>query len=90
MSGSKQRLIFLIGASAFVVSACATVSNDASEDALPHWSGNGYLSPGPTGEPELIGLFVTKSECQAAIGDWKSRQVVGNPIFAECLPIDRN
>ena len=90
MLGHQKRFIFLIGSSVIAASACATVDNNASDDALPKWSGNGYLTPGPTSEPEMIGLFVKKSACEAAIDDWKSRQVVGNPVFAECLPIDRN
>ena len=82
---------FLIAGLAALTSACASTDKSTGEvrrDAL-QWSGNGYLSPGPTSEPEFIGYFETESECEDAISVWKSVQVVGNPIFAECLPVDR-
>ena len=66
------------------VTACATPApNDGN------WAAHGYLTPGPTSEPEIIGVFKTQAECHAAGEGWMSRQVVGNPVFAECLPVDR-
>ena len=58
--------------------------------AYPQYAAHGYLSPGPTGEPELIGIYDSMGACQAAADAWASRQVVGNPVYSECLPIDRN
>lgn len=54
------------------------------------WTAYGYLSPAPTSEPEEIGDFPTESECRAAVDGWMSRQVVGNPVSGDCLPIDRH
>lgn len=50
----------------------------------------GYLTPGPTSEPEMIGVYDSARECEAAGKAWASRQIVGNPVFIECLPVDRN
>lgn len=66
-----------------ILSACASVS-------YQEYAAYGYLTPGPTGEPELIGVFDSIGECEAAGEGWASRQVVGNPVFTECLPVDRN
>ena len=71
---------------AIIMGACASITADESEQ----WAANGYLTPGPTSNPELIGIFDNEGECRAAADAWMSRQVVGNPIFAECLPIDRD
>ncbi len=65
--------------------ACATPQN-----APPQWVAHGYLTPGPTSNPEIIGIYQTRAECDAAGKMWMSRQVVGNPVSAECIPIDRN
>lgn len=54
------------------------------------WAAHGFLSPGATGDSELIGVFEKKMECEAAAEGWMSRQVVGNPVSAECLPVDRD
>lgn len=54
------------------------------------WTAYGYLTPGPTSEPEEIGDFATERECRDAVDGWMSRQVVGNPVSGECLPIDRH
>jgi hypothetical protein len=67
-------------------SACATTNSDRSEE----FSAYGYLTPGPTSEPELIGLYPSMKECKAAGKAWMSQQVVGNPIFSECMPVDKN
>ena len=68
----------------FVTAACTTAApNDGN------WAAHGYLTPGPTSEPEIIGVFKTRAECHAAGENWMSRQVVGNPVFADCLPVDR-
>ena len=68
------------------MSACATPFSHGNDQ----WAAHGYLTPGPTSEPELIGVFVSEAECEAAADAWTRRQVVGNPIFADCYPVDRN
>ena len=77
--------IFYVFSLLLIVSACAT-----TRDAQPQWSAFGYLSPTPDDDPEVIGLYATKRECEAAAQEWMTRQVVGNPISSECLPIDRD
>lgn len=69
---------------------CATksASGAATAKSEPRWQANGYLSPGRTLDPQIIGQFARKKDCEAAAEEWMQRQVVGNPIFAECLPID--
>ncbi len=69
-----------------LVSACATQISSGNGQ----WAAHGYLKPGPSSEPELIGVYESVKECEAAADSWASRQVVGNPIFAECYPVDRN
>ena len=46
--------------------------------------------PGPSGEPEIIGVYDKEADCIAAGEAWMSRQVVGNPVYADCLPVDRD
>jgi hypothetical protein len=84
------RYVRLIAAAAltFGVAACAT-KNGRPADAGPGWTAHGYLTPGPTSDPEIIGTFASESDCRAAVDDWMSRQVVGNPVSGECLPVDR-
>jgi hypothetical protein len=67
-------------------SACATTDSDGSKEFAAY----GYLTPGPTSEPELIGLYPSMKECKAAGKAWMSQQIVGNPIFSECMPVDKN
>ena len=64
--------------------ACATSQSDSIQ-----WVAHGYLTPGPTINPEIIGVYPTRAECDAAGDAWMSRQVVGNPIFAECIRVDQ-
>ncbi|NNE40120.1 MAG: hypothetical protein HKN14_04290 [Marinicaulis sp.] len=67
---------------ALAVAACATVVG------ADQYAAHGYLTPGPTSEPELIGVFDTVDECRDAADAWASRQVVGNPVHADCYPVD--
>lgn len=67
-----------------LMAACTTAAPNDGD-----WAAHGYLTPGPTSEPEIIGIFKTRAECHAAGENWMSRQVVGNPVFAECLRVDR-
>lgn len=66
------------------LAACATNGGSG-----PRWAAHGYLTPGPNGDPEIIGAYKTEAECRAAVEAWMSRQVVGNPVSGDCLPIDR-
>lgn len=81
-----DRLIAL--ASMFGAAACAT-HGGAPADAVLRWTAHGYLTPGPTSEPEIIGTYASEAECMDAVDYWMSRQVVGNPVSGECLPTDR-
>lgn len=71
-------------AAAALLGACAT--NGAA--GRTQWAAHGYLTPGPNGDPEVIGAYDTEADCRAAVDDWMSRQVVGNPVSGDCLPID--
>ena len=44
----------------------------------------------PNEDPEIIGSYATEAECRRAVEAWMSRQVVGNPVSGDCLPIDRH
>lgn len=83
---AKIRLI----AAMSVFAAAGCVTHDVGPiNAGPGWSAHGYLTPGSTSDPEIIGTFASEAECRAAVDDWMSRQVVGNPVSGECLPVDR-
>ncbi|WP_411820264.1 hypothetical protein ABFZ85_02205 [Hyphococcus formosus] len=71
-------------ATLFLISACATSSD------VTQWAAQGYLTPGSTSEPEFIGIYESEAECRAAGQAWMSQQVVGNPVYADCLPVDQN
>jgi len=72
---------------AFALVACThSASSPAGQST---YSAYGYLSPGPTSEPEFIGSYPTLKECETAADEWTTRQVVGNPIHAECYPVDK-
>ena len=64
--------------------ACASVS---SENELEYVA-LGYLSATPTSESIRIGEFDNSDECRAAADEWASRQVVGNPVVANCYRND--
>ncbi len=81
-SNARNRLA-VVAAIACTAAACATHSDPAGFDAY------GYLTPNPTAEGDFIGNFSTRAECEAAGNAWKSQQVVGNPVRAECFPVDR-
>ena len=66
-------------------SACATQRHVVHE-----WTAQGYLTPGPSGEPQIIGIYDNEADCVAAGEAWMSRQVVGNPVYADCLPVDHD
>jgi hypothetical protein len=70
-------------AAAAALAACATGGASGLR-----WAAHGYLTAGPNGDPEIIGAYLTEAECRAAVEAWMSRQVVGNPVSGDCLPID--
>lgn len=71
-----------------IIAALAATSCASAPPGGARWAANGWLTPGRNGEPELIGIYDTRPACQAAVDGWLSRQVVGNPIHGECLPVD--
>lgn len=73
---------------ALLLAACAS-SPEPDAAPEPRWSAHGWLSPDQSGDPEVIGLYAKRAECEEALADWLASQVVGNPISGECLPIDR-
>ncbi len=66
--------------------ACATQS-DAN---VSEFAAYGYLSPNLSSTGELIGVYSSSAECEEAANAWTSRQVVGNPVRAECFRVDKN
>ena len=79
----------------FRIAAICAVTIAASACATQHarvyeWTAQGYLAPGPTGNPEILGVFDNKADCIAAGEAWMSRQVVGHAIYADCLPVDHD
>ena len=75
-----------ITAAVFLSAACA--SNGAHD--VEEWAAHGFLKPVPEGESEVIGLFDDYDDCEDAAEAWASRQVVGNPVYAACYPVDKN
>ena len=76
--------------SATMLAACATRHAEPGDEVgQAQWAANGWFAPAASGEPEIIGLYMTREACEDALDAWMSRQVVGNPIHGECLPIDR-
>ncbi|MEM9616588.1 MAG: hypothetical protein AAF936_01390 [Pseudomonadota bacterium] len=69
-----------------LMAACAACTTSSYEQK--QWAAHGYLTPGPTGDSEVIGVFDDRVACDEAAQDWMSRQVVGNPVFAECAQWD--
>ena len=86
ITGEKVFRTAIFFACAIVLASCASTEDPSGEE----YAAYGYLSPAPTTKPELIGVFETVKECEDAADGWASRQVVGNPVYAECYPIDRN
>jgi len=65
--------------------SCATSQSDPAQ-----WEAHGFLTPGPTSNPEIIGVYSTYAQCITAGEAWMSRQIVGNPVFAECVRMGAN
>lgn len=70
---------------ALAASLAACVTGGAS---TVRWAAHGYLTAGPNSDPEIIGAYDSEAECRAAVEAWMSRQVVGNPVSGDCLPVD--
>jgi hypothetical protein len=83
--GSGFRIFSLVAAG-LALAACATTQSGVAADE--QWAAHGYLTPGPTSEPEIIGVYDSEGDCRAAVEGWMSRQVVGNPVSGDCLPVD--
>lgn len=80
---------FSAGSGLLLVAACASAPKEGAGPAPePQWAANGWLTPGRASDPEIIGLYARRSECETALADWLASQVVGNPVEGECLPID--
>ena len=70
--------------------ALAAASACATQPVVHQWTAQGYLTPGPTGEPDIIGVYDNEADCIAAGEHWTTQQVVGNPVYADCLPVDHD
>jgi len=90
---ARMTIIFrsaAIVAAIFGAAACSTPhAGSGPIDSGPGWTAHGYLTPGMTDDPDIIGTYASERECRAAVDAWMSRQVVGNPVSGECLPVDR-
>lgn len=75
---------------ATLLTMCVAAFGCATSHGYTEWAAQGFLTPGPTSEPELIGLYKSEKDCREAGEAWMSQQVVGNPVFANCLPVDHN
>lgn len=83
-----HEVIWRIVAATLVAASAGCASNGAGAAPSPSgWAAYGYLTPGGS-EPDIIGAYATESECLDAVDEWMSRQVVGNPVSGECLPVD--
>lgn len=69
--------------------SCATVAPPPLDPAT-QWAANAWYSPAPAGDPEIIGVFSDRRDCEEAARAWMERQVVGAPVFAACLPLDQH
>jgi len=76
--------ILAVAALAALSAACAS-----GGPAHASFTALGYLAPGATDTPDIIGEFASEAACRAALEAWMSRQVVGNPVSGDCLPTDR-
>jgi hypothetical protein len=72
----------------FCIATIIAASSCTTAPEYREWTAQGWLTPSPSGEPEIIGVYAAKDECLAAADAWMSRQVVGNPVYANCLPVD--
>lgn len=68
------------------IAACAASCAGNGDSSDQRWVAKGWLSPTPQGEAEIIGEYSERAKCEAAVDDWLTHQVVGNPVHAECLP----
>lgn len=78
----RQRLqVMMITASSVIHVACSSARLENSFDAY------GFISPSDS-QGEFIGSYPSRKDCEIAAEGWMSRQVVGNPVRAECYPVD--
>jgi hypothetical protein len=84
---SKVGLV-LVCAAATAAASCETAEKAPVVNYQnAKWAGNGWRSPQT--EPEVIGLYLSREECDAAVAEWASGQAASDFVRAECLPIDR-
>jgi len=81
-----QRNMAMFVSFSLMLCACAT-DGAKIED---RYGAYGYLSPTATGDAELIGVYPSRAACNNAAKEWEATQVVGNPVIAECYPVDKN
>ena len=70
--------------SAASMAGIALCAGCATAPASQQYAAFGYMSPGPNGNAEVIGVYEDRMDCNAAAEGWMSRQVAGNPVYAEC------
>lgn len=82
--------VLLVCAATTSIAACATTGVEESSYSQAQWAANGWLTPERRGEPDLIGLYATVSDCKAALRQWKAQHEGDDAVDGECLPIDRH
>ena len=84
-SGRRDSIRAAATLALFFLAGCQNAALPATEE----WGAHGFMAPGPVGPSEIIGLFYDQEECEQAAKDWMERQVAGNPVFADCYPVDK-
>lgn len=82
MSSTMTRIIFRSAASIAGIVLC--IGCTSTPTASQQYAAFGYMSPGPSANAEVIGVYENKMDCNEAAEGWMSRQVAGNPVYAEC------
>ena len=73
-----------------LATGCESVKSEPGEDwRSEDWAAHGFMAPEPVGESEIIGLYADRRACERAAREWTERQVAGQPVFADCYPIDK-
>lgn len=75
---------------AMLLAACATNRSGANGGEQPVWAANGWMAADASGEPQIIGQYLTRRACRAALKAWMANQSdEGKAASGTCLPIDR-
>lgn len=85
MRGKFFSPLTLLCGAALGAAACA--GNGAPAETP--YVARGWFAQTPQGEAEIIGEFADRADCEAAVDDWLSRQLVGASVHGECIPADR-